>query len=106
MERRNIHFCMLKTMNDKTLIRKNSELCFQNQGEKIIVLSPVGELLVMNKTAQFIYENCNKRTIGQIATELFDLYKQENDITYQQILLDCCETIEDMVAKEIVFVEE
>lgn len=106
MERRSVQFSMLKTMNDKTLVRKNNELCFQNQGDNLIVLSPRGELLVMNKTAQFIYKNCNKKTIGQIATELFDLYKQENDITYDQVLQDCCETIEDMVAKKILFVEE
>lgn len=95
-------------MNDKILVRKNNdnELCFQKQGDNLIVLSLTGQLLVMNKTAQFVYENCDKKTIGQIAMKLFEMYKQENEITYQQVLQDCCEIIEDMVDKKILFIEE
>lgn len=95
-------------MDDKSiLIRTNdSKLCFQKQDDNLIVLLSESELLVMNETAQFIYERCDKKTVEEIACELFEACKESSDITFEQVVQDCMESIKEMIVKGLVTIKE
>ncbi len=75
--------------NSKIKKKNVGNLCFQAQGDKLIILSAdTSKLLTLNATSQFLYQNCNDKSVGCVALELYEACKEFTDISYEQVLGD------------------
>lgn len=91
---------------DKQLILQKEDsktFSFQEQEENLIVLNNnSGELLLLNQTSKFMFENCEGKTPDSLINELYDLCNDQENIEYNQMYEECMAAIEDMIAKGMI----
>lgn len=86
-------------MNKNSIINKKNlnNFCFQMQGDTLIILSSDNnKLLTLNQTSQFLYENCDGKSVGSVAHELYEKCKDFTDISFEQVLSDSEVALDDM----------
>lgn len=54
--------------SSKTLIKIDKPV--EMEGEQILVLAKPDEILTLNSTARFVYENCNGETLDTVTDQL------------------------------------
>lgn len=55
--------------SSKTLIKIDKPV--EMEGEQILVLAKPDEILTLNSTARFVYENCNGETLDTVTDQLY-----------------------------------
>ncbi len=75
-------------INEFTKVKRNM-VNVQEQNEKLIALSSDDQkMVVLNETARFLYENCDGKTIFEIAHELYSLCINQDEISIENIIDD------------------
>lgn len=87
---------------DKNLkLRKKNEtnFCFQKQGTNLIILlDDNGDVCILNEISQFLYNNCENKTVKEVVDLLFEQLLDKENLEYDEIYCDCLEAIESMRA--------
>lgn len=92
------HRVVVYNMDKESKIRKknDNDLCFQKQEDVLIILFEGNRLLTLNATSQFLYENCDRKSVGDVAMELYITCKDYTDISFEQVLNDSIAAFEEM----------
>ncbi len=86
--------------SSKTLIKIDKPV--EVEGEQILVLAKPDEILTLNSTARFVYENCNGETLDTITDKLYAEIINKDEVTVEQIRADCTRLIEHLVSKGLI----
>lgn len=96
-------------MDSKSIIRKNEEddFCFDHQGENLIILldEDAGNACVLNQVSQFLYENCDNKSVEELVQLLYEQLLDKEQLDYQIIMNDCIDALNEMVSFNLIYIE-
>lgn len=92
---------------NNALVLKNHNLICNVTGDNLVILSKDGRRVYsLNKTARFIFENCEGKTIEEIANSLYEICNDKESISLNLIINDCRNVISDFNKNGIVYIKE
>lgn len=89
------------------VIKNNNIIAEPKNDKELLVLSSSGDIIELNETATYILNNCDGKGICEIATLLFEVCNNKEDINFDELYSDVLQIIDDMRRFGFVtFVEE
>lgn len=85
-------------MTKEQIVRKTSAKCkTQVSGEELLVLlDGRKEINVLNQTSQFLYNNCEGKTVDAVTKELYLQCVDKEELDYENVLKDCMKAFENL----------
>lgn len=91
-------------MESKTRIIKIDKPS-EADGDEMFVLAKDDEMMKLNSTARFLWENCNGETVNSLADKLYAEITNKDEITQEQVKSDCGDMIKYLKSKGLVRIE-
>ena len=80
-------------MNQSTYFRKVNKPCERTDEGQYLILSTASDMVVLNETAFYIWDNADHKTLEEVARQRYSNLIDKEDLSFDELVSDCLETL-------------
>lgn len=80
-------------MNQSTYFKKVDKPCARTDEGQYLILSTASDMVVLNETAFYIWDNADHKTLEEVAHQMYGELIDKEDLSFDELLADCSETL-------------
>ncbi|MET3211260.1 UNVERIFIED_CONTAM: hypothetical protein ABIC26_004227 [Paenibacillus sp. PvR008] len=92
-------------MNADTLLSKVNVIN-EDLGNESLIMDQNNEMFFLNQTAKYLWENCNGKTVSQVAKLLYDQCLDKETLDLNDIIVDCLCAFKELEQKGFIKIKK